>query len=88
MVVRVCDNGPGIAEVDRERIFEPYHVAHDSAGQPSSVGLGLTVSRRLAELMAGSLEYHHDNGAVFELTLPRAVEQVSIGLVEDANLSM
>ena len=88
VVVRVCDNGPGIAEVDRERIFEPYHVAHDSAGQPSSVGLGLTVSRRLAELMAGSLEYHHDNGAVFELTLPRAVEQVSIGLVEDANLSM
>jgi hypothetical protein len=38
--------------------------------------------------MAGSLEYRHDNGAVFELTLPRAVEQVSIGLVEDANLSM
>jgi signal transduction histidine kinase len=88
VAVRVSDNGPGIPEQDRERIFEPYHVAHDSAGQPSSVGLGLTVSRKLAELMSGSLEYRHDGGTVFELTLPRVVESVAIGLVDESKVRL
>ncbi|MGH8872420.1 MAG: ATP-binding protein, partial [Acidimicrobiia bacterium] len=41
--------------------------------QPGSVGLGLTVARRLAELMEGNLTYRHDNGtSIFTLRLPKA----------------
>jgi signal transduction histidine kinase len=38
---------------------------------PSAIGLGLAVSRRLAELMGGTLTYRHENGwTVFRLELP------------------
>ncbi len=71
ITVLVRDNGPGIPERDREKIFEPYHRAHRFEGQPASVGLGLTVSRQLARLMGGDLSYRYEGGlSVFELTLP------------------
>ncbi len=69
--VRVIDDGPGIPEPERERIFEAYQRAHSPATQPASVGLGLAVSRRLARAMGGDLIYsYRDSASVFELTLP------------------
>jgi signal transduction histidine kinase len=73
VLVAVSDNGPGIPEHEREMIFEPYHSAHAPGSQPSSVGLGLSVSRQLAELMGGGLTYTYQVGAsTFELRLPAA----------------
>jgi signal transduction histidine kinase len=72
-IVSVSDNGPGIPESEREQIFLPYQVAHSPGSQPSSVGLGLTVSRQLVQLMGGSLTYRHEGGSsVFEIRLPSA----------------
>lgn len=69
--VRVIDDGPGVPPEDRDRIFEPYQRAHAAVGRPGSVGLGLTVSRKLAELMGGTLAYRREDGlSVFELSLP------------------
>ncbi len=68
--IEVRDDGAPISMADRERIFEPYERAHDTSGRPGSVGLGLAVSRTLAELMRGSLTYHHDGQSVFRLELP------------------
>jgi signal transduction histidine kinase len=76
--IEVRDNGDAIAVADRDRIFEAYERAHDSTGRPGSVGLGLAVSRMLAELMRGSLTYRHDGQSVFRLELPTE------GAVEDA----
>lgn len=71
--VDISDNGPGIPEPDRERIFEPYQRAHDPGTQPGSVGLGLTISRRLARKMGGDLVYQWGNGeSKFTLTVPLA----------------
>ena len=70
-IVTVSDNGSAIPESEREQIFLPYHVAHTPGSQPSSVGLGLTVSRQLMERMGGSLTYRHERGlSVFEIRLP------------------
>jgi signal transduction histidine kinase len=70
-VMAVSDNGPGIPPSEQDRIFEPYQIAHDPGSQPSSVGLGLAVARRLARLMEGSLTYERTGTiSVFELTLP------------------
>ncbi len=67
----VADNGPGIAEVDREAIFDPYHRTLGSGSTPGSVGLGLTVSRKLARLMGGDLTYRYEHRmSMFVLTLP------------------
>jgi PAS domain S-box-containing protein len=68
--IEVRDDGDPISMSDRDRIFEPYERAHDTSGRPGSVGLGLAVSRTLAELMRGSLTYHHDGQSVFRLELP------------------
>lgn len=75
VALRIADNGPGVAEADRDRIFDAYHRAPANAGQPGSVGLGLTVSRKLAELMGGTLTYLRDDLSVFELSLPAATRQ-------------
>jgi PAS domain S-box-containing protein len=70
----VADDGPGIPDDARERAFEPYQQAHQVPGLTSSIGIGLTVSRRLARLMGGDLKYRYEKGeAIFELALP-AVE--------------
>jgi signal transduction histidine kinase len=65
--LEVRDNGKGIPDEDAERIFEPYV----TSGAKGSVGLGLSVSRQLAELMGGTL--HYERGAaesIFRLQLP------------------
>ncbi|MGA7228376.1 MAG: HAMP domain-containing sensor histidine kinase [Acidimicrobiia bacterium] len=74
-VVRVRDNGPGMAAEDQIKVFEPYVTLHGEAGRPGSVGLGLPVARGLAIRMGGDLHYFRDGGwSVFELALPLFVE--------------
>jgi PAS domain S-box-containing protein len=70
-VVEVIDDGDGIAPSDQERIFVAYERAHSVEGKPGSVGLGLTVSRTLAELMGGSLTYEFNGKSAFRLELAR-----------------
>lgn len=66
--VAVCDSGEPIDGATLEYIFEPF------VGTPQntqSVGLGLWISRRLSELMGGSIQYRHDGArSQFILTLP------------------
>jgi len=73
--VEVRDDGPGIPAVDREKLFRRYArlTARPTAGEPSS-GLGLSIAKRLAEMMKGDLvcEPPGDGGAVFRLRLPAA----------------
>ncbi len=70
-VVRVCDDGAGIAAAKRQVIFDPYERAHRTPTQPGSLGLGLSISRTLARLMGGDLTYDYRDGwSVFALRLP------------------
>jgi signal transduction histidine kinase len=73
VLLEVRDDGTPIDPEDRDRIFEPYTRAHDRPGVTVSVGLGLSVSRRLARLMGGDLVYDHDGReSIFRLVLPTA----------------
>jgi signal transduction histidine kinase len=69
-VLEVADDGPEVPEEIRPTMFEAYSSGGESAAGPASLGLGLSVSRRLAELMGGRLEYRFDGWSVFALTLP------------------
>jgi PAS domain S-box-containing protein len=73
--IAVSDAGDPIPEEHRERIFEPYLTAHGNEADVGSIGLGLSISRSLARLMAGDLRYHHDGRSVFTLVLPRHVDE-------------
>ena len=72
--VTVADDGPGIAEADRERVFGPFEQAQPSANPGNGLGLGLTVSRVLVEAMGGRIWYEpgFPTGARFCFTLPAA----------------
>jgi len=68
--LRVCDSGDRISDADSERIFMAYQRGGGEA-HPKSIGLGLGVARRLANLMGGTLEYDHDGEwSSFVLRLP------------------
>jgi signal transduction histidine kinase len=68
--VDVHDNGDGINEEDQSAIFDPYGRAQTGNTVKASVGLGLTLSRRLAGLMGGRLEYIDGPGGTFRLGVP------------------
>jgi signal transduction histidine kinase len=70
VVVAVADDGPGLPRQEWDKIFEPYHRGHHTPGRPGSVGIGLAISRQLAELMGGTLTYTYEQGrSVFVLSL-------------------
>ncbi len=72
--VEVTDEGVGIAQEDVTRIFEEFVQVSESK-QPGT-GLGLPISRRLAQLLDGSLTVHSSlgTGSTFRLTLPASLE--------------
>ncbi len=69
--LRVCDNGPGVAEVHRQRIFDPFFTTKPEG---AGTGLGLAVSRSVAREHAGELALDTApsplGGACFLLSLP------------------
>jgi signal transduction histidine kinase len=69
--VTLCveDEGPGLAEGERELVFRRFARGSAAAGAPSGAGLGLAIARGLARAMGGELDAH---GARFSLVLPRA----------------
>ena len=73
-VITVSDDGVGVPKDRTATIFEPHVRVHPSRGNTDSLGLGLYVSRTLAGLMDGTLEYRRSGERTcFDLVLP-AVE--------------
>ena len=73
VTVAVCDQGRGIAEADRERIFDKfYRPDHGDAQVAYGYGLGLYVCRRLIEAQGGAIwvEAGTPGGSAFRFTLP------------------
>ena len=72
--IAVIDQGVGIAQEDIPRIFEEFVQVSESK-QPGT-GLGLPISRRLAQLLDGRLTVRSmpGQGSTFRLTLPASLE--------------
>jgi len=66
-LISVCDDGPGVPEAEKERIFEPFYSA-----KADGTGLGLLISRKIVESYGGSLRAtdRPGGGACFEILLP------------------
>ena len=75
VLVRVSDSGPGIAEAERERVFEEfYQVGNPSRDRSQGLGLGLAIVERTARLLDIPLQLvcEPGRGTRFELSLPAA----------------
>ncbi|MBV8372579.1 MAG: hypothetical protein JOY69_04910, partial [Candidatus Eremiobacteraeota bacterium] len=72
--MRVTDTGIGIQPADVARLFEPFEQLDPSNTRRfQGTGLGLYLSRRLAQLLGGKLDVRSElgKGSIFTLTLPR-----------------
>jgi signal transduction histidine kinase len=73
LLLSVSDTGPGIAERDRQRIFEEFQQA-DTGGRQNTpgTGLGLAIARRIVELHGGRIwvESRPGSGSTFTCSLP------------------
>jgi PAS domain S-box-containing protein len=75
LIIEVIDQGEGIAPADREKIFDEF-VQLGKTQLTEGTGLGLPISRRLAEMLQGVLEIESEvgQGSTFRLLLPATAE--------------
>ena len=73
VVVRVMDDGPGIAEENRAHVFDPFFTTKSAS---LNTGLGLDIARRFVHLNDGDIEFTSQPGhTVFRVRLPVAVRR-------------
>ena len=78
--IEVVDTGPGMSEAQLKRIFVAFQQARDTdAARYGGTGLGLTISRELAQLMDGTItvESTVSVGTRFKLGIPAELSQAS-----------
>jgi signal transduction histidine kinase len=70
--ITVTDTGIGVPEEDRERIFESFQQGGRGSSREEGTGLGLTLSRRIVELLGGHmwLETEVGRGSTFGFAIP------------------
>ncbi len=72
LVVAVKDDGPGVSKEEQERIFQPYYRIEADRQRFPGLGLGLALSKQLAERHGGSMwiESTAGKGSIFAFSLP------------------
>ena len=77
VLVRVMDNGPGIADDESDKLFSLYYrAAHQAASAPGA-GIGLFICKELVSIMGGRMwaRSRPEGGAEFGFSLPAYVEE-------------
>jgi signal transduction histidine kinase len=71
LIIRVQDQGVGIAPADQQRLFERFFRAHNATDVPGT-GLGLYIIAKYLELMGGDITLHSELGVgtTFTVILP------------------
>jgi two-component system sensor histidine kinase KdpD len=76
--IMVMDEGPGLPDADREKVFDKFYRVRAGDSQRAGTGLGLAIARGFMEAMGGAITAANRTdlsevggpGAVFTLTLP------------------
>jgi PAS domain S-box-containing protein len=70
--ITVIDDGIGIPADKRDKVFEPFQRAGQETGPIEGTGIGLTITRRLAEMMKGRVGFTSevDRGSAFWVEMP------------------
>jgi len=70
VMIRVKDNGKGIPVDAMESIFKPHFT---TKGEEGGTGVGLYMCKQITDKYSGTISVHNEIGAVFQITLPKAV---------------
>lgn len=87
--IKVMDDGPGIPDAEKGKIFEAFYQATQNNGNnaKTGTGIGLAFSRLLAENHKGSISLsdNHWNGSSFVLTIPTEYNEEDLSQIEFVN---
>ncbi|MDQ8188124.1 PAS domain S-box protein [Pelagicoccus sp. SDUM812002] len=73
LCITVSDTGPGIPDLCKESLFEPFRQGRESLSKSQQgSGLGLAISKRIVELLNGEIKYKNldGSGSMFQVNLP------------------
>ncbi|MDJ0511996.1 MAG: ATP-binding protein [Methyloceanibacter sp.] len=72
--IDISDDGPGIPESLRAKVFEPFFKVDDSRSSTDGFGLGLSLAREIVRRHGGDIRLRHrtPNGVIVRITLPCA----------------
>jgi two-component system sensor histidine kinase KdpD len=89
IAIEVTDQGPGIPEADREKVFDMFYRVNQADSQPAGTGLGLAICRGIVEAHGGSIRAEsglHGTGTaiIIRLPLPPAPDVMAEGVPEGA----
>ena len=73
---RIADNGPGIPEAEKKKIFQKfYRVGHEETRKTKGTGLGLYIVKKILALHNGtvSVKDNSPRGTIFEVALPKTI---------------
>lgn len=84
LLIRVIDNGPGLADELLERVFDPFFRAETSRNRDlrvSGSGLGLSIARNLVRAHGGDIRLSNrpEGGLLASITLPRSNDSGACG---------
>jgi signal transduction histidine kinase len=81
-LLSVEDNGIGVPEGDRERVFDEFHRSENGLRQASGTGLGLAICKRIVESHGGTITVTEraGGGAAFVAALPGTPDQLPEGI--------
>jgi two-component system sensor histidine kinase KdpD len=85
MLLEVCDRGPGVAEADREKVFEKFFRGQAASRNDGGTGLGLTICRAIAHAHGGSVTLHgrRGGGCILRTALPLSQPNRSTPLLDE-----
>ena len=81
--ILVADDGLGIPEDKRSKIFEPFQRAGQETGPIEGTGIGLAISKRLAELMAGTVGFKSETGRGSTFWVEVPIDKVGVAAQVD-----
>jgi two-component system sensor histidine kinase KdpD len=85
LIVRVRDEGPGIAAADLPHLFERFYRGESSSTRSSGTGMGLWIARGLLAVQRGRIwaENLQGGGAQFTIVIPVAMKEAPAGGTSD-----
>jgi two-component system sensor histidine kinase KdpD len=87
--LQVADDGPGIPEDEREKVFEKFYRGRGTSKADGGVGLGLTICRAIVRAHGGRIVAcaREGGGTLVEFTLPLSAAEVNADVLRERQLT-